>query len=454
MQTKTREDLKENIDALEKEARQSVHDQNMQVNADYLQAEQIALNKDAVNGQNKVLRFVVMGAIAAVIIGGGILWWLHASSIQETDDAFISGHVHQLSSRIAGTVAEVLVRDNQHVKSGELLVRIDPRDFELNAETAKAALIKAEKQALEARSKILYNYKNAKARDLEASYDIASSNALINKAQYSLAGAKAGVDMAAAQVKQREAELTKAAADFNRYSALVKDRAVTEQSFDTAKQNKEVAEANLSAAKENFNQASIRVDEFKQALADAQAALVRVRSRQQSAAAAAAQTETSKHTVSVEEAAVKQAQAQYDNALLQLSYTDLIAPVAGRIGHKTVEIGQQVERGQALMSLVSDEKWVVANFKETQLERMRVGQKVDIKVDAFPNKEFHGRVDSISPASGAQFALLPPDNATGNFTKVVQRIPVKIIFDAESIKGYEQLLTPGMSVLPAVHIQD
>jgi len=138
--------------------------------------------------------------------------------------------------------------------------------------------------------------------------------------------------------------------------------------------------------------------------------------------------------------------------MTQLSYTKLTAPVTGKVGHRTVELGQQIERGQALMSVVSDEKWVVANFKETQLGRMRPGQKVDIKIDAFPKAHFHGVIDSISPASGAQFALLPPDNASGNFTKVVQRLPVKIVFDKESIKGYENLIAPGMSVIPEVHV--
>jgi membrane fusion protein (multidrug efflux system) len=172
----------------------------------------------------------------------------------------------------------------------------------------------------------------------------------------------------------------------------------------------------------------------------------------QTAAAARAQTESSKKTVAVQQAAARQAQAEYQNALTQLSYAKVVAPVSGTVGHKTVEVGQQIERGQALMSIVSDEKWVVANFKETQLGRMHVGQEVEIKIDALPNKHFKGHVDSMSPASGAQFSMLPPDNASGNFTKVVQRVPVKIVFDADSIKGYENLLTPGLSVIPEVHL--
>lgn len=408
--------------------------------------------QDRSKQRNKFFRVALLSFVGTSILGGGVLWWMHASSIEDTEDAFITGHVHQLGSRVAGTVMKVAVEDNEHVKSGQLLVKIDARDFQMSVDTAKAAALRAERQALEAKSKILYNARTADARHSEAAYAIESANAQISKAKFSLAEAKAGVPMAKAQVQQREAELTRAVSDFNRYSSLVKDRAVTVQSFETARQTREVAEANLRAAQENFNQAQIRVDEFQQALADAQASLVRVRSSLQSAAAANAQTETSRHTATVEQAAAKQAKSQYDNALLQLSYTDVLAPVNGTVGHKTVEVGQQIERGQALMSIVSDEKWVVANFKETQLERMHFGQPVDIKIDAFPREHFHGKVDSMAPASGAQFALLPPDNATGNFTKVVQRVPVKIIFDADSIRGYEKLLTPGMSVLPEVHV--
>ncbi len=400
-----------------------------------------------------ILRISLIILAGGLILAGGTAWWLHASSIQTTDDAFIAGHIHQLSSRIAGTVTDVTVKDNQHVKAEQLLVKIDPRDYQISADIAKAAAVKAEKQALEAQSNIIYNSKTADARQLEASYGIVSAHAQINKAQFSLDGARAGVHIAQAQVQQREAEFSRAVADFNRYESLVKDRAVTVQSFETARQNKQVAEANLKAAQENYNQALSRVSEFQQALADAQASLVRVQSTIKHADAATAQTEASIHKVSVEEAAAKQAEGQYKNALLQLSYTNVIAPTSGTIGHKSVETGQQIERGQALMSVVSDEKWVVANFKETQLEKMRVGQKVDITIDAFPAKHFQGKVDSIAPASGAQFALLPPDNASGNFTKVVQRIPVKIVFDTDSIKDYKALLTPGMSVLPEVHIQ-
>jgi membrane fusion protein (multidrug efflux system) len=401
---------------------------------------------------NHFVKFLLLGIFGVVLVAAGFFWWQYASSFEGTDDAYITGHVHQLGARVAGTVTKVTVDDNQHVQEGQLLVQIDPTDLQLSAESAKAAEEKATWQAAEARSNTIVNARQAASQAFQASSAVASAKAQINKARETLEDAKLGVIMTKTQVQQRQAELTLAQADFKRYENLVKDRAVTTQSFDRARQDKEVAEANLEGAQASYTQMLVKVKESQQALKDTESNAVRALGTEESASAARAQTEASKKTVAVQEAAAKQAQAEYENALTQLSYTRIVAPVNGTIGHKTVEVGQQIERGQALMSVVSDEKWVVANFKETQVGRMRVGQVVDIKIDALPNNHFKGRVDSMSPASGAQFSMLPPDNATGNFTKVVQRIPVKIVFDPESIKGYEALLTPGMSVIPEVHV--
>jgi membrane fusion protein (multidrug efflux system) len=394
-----------------------------------------------------------LGIVAASLaLYAGFSWWQHVSAIEDTDDAFISGHVHQLSARIAGNVTGVLVADNQHVKAGEVLVKIDRRDYQISSDSAKAAFLKAQWQALEARSTTISRSHTDEAQRFQAVSSAASASAQVHRAQAVLSEAKSGVLLAHDQVLQRQSELTRAQADFVRYKNLVQDRAVTIQSFDKAKQDKEVAEAAYAASEENYNQAVIRVHEAQDALADSQSMVVKARGTEKSAAASRADTDTSVKTVQVQEAAAMQAKAEYENALTQLSYTNIVAPVSGTIGHKTVEVGQQIDRGQALMSIVSDEKWVTANFKETQLGKMRVGQTVDIKVDAFPQKNFRGHVDSLSPASGAQFALLPADNASGNYTKVVQRVAVKIVFEPESIRGFESLLTPGMSVVPEVHI--
>lgn len=398
------------------------------------------------------LKAITLGLAAIAALGGSAAWWMHASSIVDTDDAYVIGHVHQLSSRVSGTVAKVWVNDNQHVKAGQVLLKIDPRDFEISAASAQAALRKAQLQVGEAQSAIVDGEKQATAQNFQADSAVASSRAQVNKAEEALNDAKVGVLMSRAAVKQREAELTRALSDYERYRSLVHDRAVTSQSFDKARQDKEVAEAGLEAARAAYTQAQVKVKEAEHNFADAKTNVTKAMGTIQTALAAEAQTETRKRTATVQEAAVAQARADYENALTQLSYTNVVAPVSGKIGHKTVEVGQQIERGQALMSIVSDEKWVVANFKETQLAKMHVGQAVDIKIDSLPDKVFTGKVESMAPASGAQFSMLPPDNASGNFTKVVQRIPVKIVFDARSISGYEDKLTPGMSVIPEVHV--
>lgn len=393
---------------------------------------------------------LIIGALGAVV--GAYVWWDHANSIQETDDAFIEGHVHNISARISGTVSAVEVEDNQHVEKDQVLVRIDPRDFKISVQTFQAAAHRAKMQALEAKTNISSSMQRAEAGKFEAESAIRSARANVDRADAALAESRTGVKMQDALIKQRKSELNRAQSDYERYQSLVEDRAVTKQSFDRARQDKEVAEANLDSAVESHRQSLSRVEQAMQVLADAKAAVIRAIATSRSAEAAVVDAQASKQTFEMQEAAAKQAAAEYHNALTQLSYTDVPAPVSGTVGAKSVEVGQHVERGQAILSIVSDEKWVVANFKETQLAKMKVGQEVEIKVDALPDKVFKGRVDSLSPASGSKFALLPPDNATGNFTKVVQRIPVKIVFDKESIRGYESRLTPGMSVVPEVHV--
>ncbi len=398
---------------------------------------------------------LALGLAALAVIGvsvGTYAWWQHASSFVETDDAFITGRVHQLSSRVSGTVSELLVDDNQHVKQGEVLLRIDPKDLQISLATAQAAAAQAELKTFEVQSNIVANQRQAEARRFEAESAVASANAGVDKAKAMLSETKLGVTLAATAIKQRQAELTRCIADYERYKSLVQDRAATAQSFERAKQDKDVAEANLQAAQEAYKQSQMRVHQATQAVADAQADVIRAKGSAQSAAAATAQMEMSRRNLSVQEAAAEKAKSEVNHATTQLSYTSVTAPITGRVGHRTVEVGQQIERGQALMSIVSDEKWVVANFKETHLAKMRPGQEVDIKIDAYPNAHITGKVESISPASGAQFALLPPDNATGNFTKVVQRVPVKIVLNKETLKGFEELLAPGMSVVPSVKV--
>jgi membrane fusion protein (multidrug efflux system) len=374
----------------------------------------------------RLLGLLVAGIIATPAAYNG---WQHYTSVVSTDDAFVSGHVHQLGARVQGTVLQIAVKDNQHVTAGQLLVKLDPRDFQLSLANAGAAVEKAKMEEREAVLTVNSNQKTVAANNLQADYMSKNTDAGVSRAQAALESARSGVITAQASIKQREAELERARADYSRYELLLKVGAVTRQDYDQTKESKTVAEANMLAANANLEQAKIRVSQAEDELTQAEASVVQAKSSHETAQASLAQMETAKNDILVQQAASKQAQAQYDNAMTQLSYTNIVAPVSGRVGHRTVELGQQVERGQALLSIVSDEKWVMANFKETDLHGMRPGQPVDVKVDAIPDKVFHGKVESISPASGAQFSLLPPDNASGNFTKVVQRIPVKIVFD-------------------------
>ncbi len=206
-----------------------------------------------------------------------------------------------------------------------------------------------------------------------------------------------------------------------------------------------MAVAQSNSAQQGVTQAQAKLAQAQENVTRAQAQLASARGGLAQARTGGLQTEGNRSQYEASQAALAQAQASLKDAQLQLSYTNITAPTAGRVGRKTVEAGQRVQPGQPLMAIVDNSYWVVANFKETQLEEMQPGEPVEVKLDAFPHHTFTGRVDSISPASGAQFALLPPDNATGNFTKIVQRVPVKVILDSQSIKGYESRIMPGMS---------
>ena len=426
----------------------------------------------------KPLIFAVAG-IAAIVAGNfGYHYWQHASTHEETDNATVSGHIHQVNSRINGTVSEIDVNDNQLVKKGQLLVKLDPRDLQVKAQQAQAALVSAERQANAAQSNITLASETTSAKTTQAQGDVSAAAANIDAAQAAVAEAQvgiptaqaavaeaeAGIPAAQAQVAQADATLQRAQADYNRYLTLFQQGAIPRQQLDTAKAAYEVASAQKRAAEQGVQQAQAKLAQARQGVARAQSQLAQaqqgVASAQaklaaskgglQQATAGGQQTEVNRAQYEAAKSAIAQAEASLKDAQLQLSYTNIVAPSDGRIGRKTIEVGQRVQPGSPLMAIVEDNYWITANFKETQLKDIKPGQEVEVKLDAFPNHPFVGRVDSISPASGAQFALLPPDNATGNFTKVVQRIPVKITFDPQSIRGYESRVTPGMSAVVSV----
>ncbi len=363
---------------------------------------------------------------------------------------YITADIHPVNARVAGTVVEVAVDDNQAVKSGTVLIKLDPRDYQVAVEQAQAALKVAQAQANVAQANIKVSSTNAVGQTTQAEGNMDAANASIATAQGVLNEAQAGVSASQSQVVAIQANLAKAKLDYARYQTLSKEGAVPKAQFDTAKAAYDALVAQRNTAQEQVLQARARVAQAQENLRNTKAKLSSTRGTVQQANATGQQTQVNQQQYKAAIAAIDQARTQVDNAKLQLSYTTITAPTDGQVGNKTVQVGQRLQPGQTLMSVVSPQFWVIANFKETQLAKMHTGQEVELKIDAFPNRIFKGKLDSLAPASGAKFALLPPDNATGNFTKIVQRLPVKVVFDADSIRDYASRIAPGMSVVVSV----
>jgi membrane fusion protein (multidrug efflux system) len=366
-----------------------------------------------------------------------VLFWLHSRHWEDTDDAQVDGHISNISARISGHVTKVNFDDNQFVQAGAILVEIDPSDYEVAFTRAQAAYQNAQAQALAAQSGIPLVRTNAQT-------SIASAQADLTNAQASLVAAQQQTDAARAQLEQAQANATKANNDVKRYAQLVEKQEISQQQYDTAvaaakaaNATVAAAQANVSAAVQQVNVANGRILVARANLQNAQANPINVRVTQQRSQAQGAEAQ--------------RAQAELKQAQLNLDYTKIFAPVAGIVGHRSVEVGQNVSPGQMLMSVVPlDDLWITANFKETQLKKMRVGQPVKIHVDA-TDQDIDGRVDSIGAATGAVFSMLPPENATGNYVKVVQRVPVKITYSLD--QDPQRRMRPGMSVEAKVDVQ-
>lgn len=394
--------------------------------------------------------FLIVATIVVSLAVCAVMAWRYFSVHEETDDAYTTGHLHPISARINDTVSQVLIDDNEHVKAGQLLVVLDPNDFAVRVQQAQTAMNTAKRQADAACVAISFASTAASGKSTAADANIANASASISKAQAAVVEAQAVVPEYQAQLQQRQAEQWRAQNDYQRFAVLAQEGAVPWQQRDAALRDYAVAQEATTAAQNAVRQATSRVDQAQQAVKIARSQLLQSQASVKDAEAAHTQTTENAEQYEVARSSISQAEAQLKDAQLQLSYTRIVSPIDGRIGKKSVEVGQRVQPGQQLMTIVSDDVWVVANFKETQLEHMRPGQKVEIKVDALPHKRFVGYVDSFSPGSGASFALLPPDNATGNFTKIVQRLPVKVRFDKNSLRGFEQLVVPGMSAVVTV----
>ncbi|MDE2592984.1 MAG: HlyD family secretion protein [Burkholderiales bacterium] len=346
--------------------------------------------KDKAPGKSRV--FFVLGALVLVGLGfGGRMYW-RSQNFVETENAYVAGHVHPISSRIAGVVTKVLVDDNEVVKEGQLIAELDPADQRVKLEQIQAQIASVEQQVIQS--------------DAQA------------------AQARASASAAQAQVAQAEAQALRTQQDAQRYTELYN------------KQMKAVAKSELDAS-----------------VAARTSAQADVTARKDAALAAQAQVGWTQSAREVLKAQIKVLQAQARDAQLQLGYNRIVAPVSGRLGKRSIEVGARVQPGQQFAAIVEDKVWITANFKETQLAGLKPGQDVDVTIDALPGEHLKAKLDSFSPASGNQFALLPADNATGNFTKIVQRVPVKLTFADADLQRLAGRLVPGMSAIVEIDLR-
>ena len=375
--------------------------------------------------------------VVVVLIAAG-LWW-RSTFTEDTDDAQINGHLIQVSSRITGQVIKVDINENQWVNAGDEICELDPRDFQVAVENAQAALASAEANATSARVNVPITTVNTGSNLSSAGADLSGARAQVEQAEQQL-------DAAKARVAQAQANATKAQSDLARYRPLVEKDVISKLQFDAAVAAADADDAALADARASQKAAADGVRVAHQREMQSQALLKYAETGPQQVALQNAKARQA-------EAQVKQAQAQLDQAKLNLSYTKIVAPVAGIITRKSVEVDQNVSVGQNLLTLVSlQDIWVTANFKETQLRNMRAGQPVKIHVDA-TGKDYDGRVTQIGGATGSVLSLFPPENATGNYVKVVQRVPVRIDFPDLKNEDANHLLRPGLSVEPKVRVK-
>jgi membrane fusion protein (multidrug efflux system) len=384
-------------------------------------------------------RFIIIGVVAILVVGAVLFWW-HSTFYEDTDDAQVNGHLIQVSSRIAGNVIKVNVDENQYVDAGTVLVELDPKDFETAVQQDEANVQSAEAAYEAAKVNVPVININTGTNLRTAGVDVSSASSQVAQSEKQLEAAQDAV-------AQAEANSTKSQLDLQRYTPLVEKDVISKQQFDAAvaaaNGNKAAlaqAQAQVLASEDAVRVAKDRVTQAQASLKYAQTAPQQVAIQKARADQAAAQ--------------VEQARAALAQAKLNLSYTKIVAPEAGIITRKSVEVGQNVSVGQNMATLVSlDDVWITANFKETQLDHMRAKQHVEITVDAYGGRKYDGTVTQIGGATGSVLSLFPPENATGNYVKVVQRVPVRIDL-TDPKQNSDHLLRPGLSVEPKVRVKD
>jgi membrane fusion protein, multidrug efflux system len=386
----------------------------------------------------KSRRGVIVIVVAVIVLIALGIWW-HSTYSEDTDDAQVNGHLIQVSSRISGQVLKVDVEENQVVKAGDTIAELDPRDYQVAVENAEAALASAQANAAAASVNVPITSVNTGSNLRSADADVSGTRASVEQAEQQL-------EAAHARVAEARANNTKAQADLERYKPLVEKDVISKQQFDAAVDAADSAKAALSDALASERAASDGVRVARERETQAHASLKSAETGPQQVAVQNARARQA-------EAQVQQAQAQLDQAKLNLSYTKIVAPAAGIITRKSVEVDQNVSPGQNLLTLVSlEDLWITANFKETQLRHMQAGQPVKIDVDS-TGKSYHGKVTQIGGATGSVLSLFPPENATGNYVKVVQRVPVRIDFTDLAHEDPDHQLRPGLSVEPYVRVK-
>jgi membrane fusion protein (multidrug efflux system) len=381
-------------------------------------------------------RIVLLAVLALAVLATGSWLWYYLGTYESTDDAQVDVHLAPVSARISGYVIKVNVSDNQFVEKGTVLVELDPRDYEVAVDKAKADLANAEATAQSLNINVPITSVNTVSQISSAASDVRSTQAGIIAAEKQLAAARA-------QVLQAEANDVRAQDDLVRYKRLVDKQNVSAQTYDQALAAAKGSTASVAAARANESSAEQAVEQAKARLAQAEAAHRYAQTGPQQVASTRARALSASADVQQKRAALEQAQ-------LNLQYSKVVAPVSGLV-NKTVVEGMNVQPGQILLNVVPlDEVWITANFKETQLRQMKPGQRVEFEVDS-NGRRYKGHVDSIAGATGPLFSALPPENATGNYVKIVQRIPVKIVLDPGQNK--DRQLRPGMSVVPKVYLR-
>jgi membrane fusion protein (multidrug efflux system) len=379
---------------------------------------------------------MIFALAALVVVVAGFFLWRYLSSYESTDDAQVDVHLYPVSSRISGYVLKVNVGDNEYVQKGAVLVEIDPRDYEVALTQARANLANAEATAQSLNITVPITSVSTSSQLTFTASDVANATAGVTAAEKQLVAAHA-------QVEQAEANDVKAQDDLRRYKLLVDKKEVAEQVYDQALAAAKASTANVAAARANEGAAQQAVQQAHSRLSESEA-------NHRSAETGPQQVSSTRARARAALADVDQKRALLEQAELNVQYTKILAPVSGEV-NKTVVVGLNVQPGQQLLTVVPlDEVWVTANFKETQLRHMRVGQRANLHVDS-SGRTFKGHVDSIAGATGPLFSLLPPENATGNYVKIVQRIPVKIVL--EPGENRDRQLRPGMNVVPSVYLQ-